>query len=157
MSKKALLLMKTVLFSTTYFILMVYSQSYECEKSGIYSFLYGTAISTVFWKYGIEAFMEVPSIQDLIITPVAGLIIGESFYRLKRTIIANGYRLFGSSLLGNVVAFVVDPVNEVIGIFAGNPNRKKLKESNNTLACMPWFNKTALYGNIFGVSLSLSF
>ncbi|MDE6309530.1 MAG: DUF3943 domain-containing protein [Muribaculaceae bacterium] len=32
------------------------------------SFAYAAVISTVFWEYGIEAFMEVPSVQDLFIT-----------------------------------------------------------------------------------------
>ena len=91
------------------------------------SFLYCTFISTCFWEYGIECFMEVPSIQDLIVTPVAGSILGEGFYLLKRHIVNNDYRLFGSSVLGNIAAFVVDPVNEVLGLFRGNPCRKRQK------------------------------
>lgn len=90
----------------------------------VWSALYSAAISAFFWEYGIEAFMEVPSLQDLIITPFAGSLIGESFYLLKRHIVSHGYTLFGSRLLGNVVAFIVDPVNEVVGLFAGNPCRK---------------------------------
>ena len=95
------------------------------------SALYGFAISSVFWEYGVEAFMEVPSIQDLIITPVAGALLGECFYKLKRQIVTDGYTLCGSSVLGNVVAFLVDPVNEFVGIFAGNPCRQKLEEKRN--------------------------
>ena len=87
------------------------------------SLLYSFCISTVGWEFGIEAFMERPSYQDLVITPVVGSIIGEGFYRTKRHIASNGYRLCGSKVLGNVVAFMVDPVNEVIGLFAGNEAR----------------------------------
>lgn len=90
----------------------------------MWSALYATFVSTVFWEYGIEAFMEIPSLQDLIITPFAGTIIGEGFYVLKRHIVSQGYSLFGSQLLGNIVAYIIDPVNEVIGLFAGNPCRK---------------------------------
>lgn len=103
-----------------------------------YSFLYMTGISTIFWEYGIEAFMEVPSIQDLVITPFAGLILGETFYLLKRHIVENEYTLLGSRLLGNIMAYLIDPVNEVIGIFSGNPNRKKLKEKEPALTYSPW-------------------
>ena len=92
----------------------------------MWSALYSAAVSTVFWEYGIEAFMEIPSLQDLIITPFAGMIIGESFYMLKRHIVSRGYTLFGSRLLGNVVAFLIDPVNEVVGLLAGNPCRKSM-------------------------------
>lgn len=91
------------------------------------SFLYCSLISNVGWEYGIEAFMERPSIQDLIITPVVGSAIGEGFYRVKRHLVANDYCLFGSSVLGNIVAFFIDPVNEVVGLFAGNPARRVSK------------------------------
>ncbi len=85
-----------------------------------YSALYSFCISTFFWEYGVEAFMERPSIQDLIVTPVVGSIIGEFFYRAKRHIVHNDYRLLGSKPLGYVVAFLLDPVNEMLGYFRGN-------------------------------------
>lgn len=120
-----------------------------------YSFLYGAGISTLFWEYGIEAFMEIPSIQDLILTPFAGALIGEGFYILKRHIVANNYRLFGSPVLGNIVAFLIDPVNEVIGLFAGNPCRNNVKAKKTTLAGTPWFDVSN--GSTFGLTLSLTF
>lgn len=88
------------------------------------SFLYCTLISNVGWEYGIEAFMERPSYQDLMITPIVGSAIGEGFYHVKRHLVENDYCLWGSRALGNIVAFFVDPVNEVIGLFAGNPARR---------------------------------
>jgi hypothetical protein len=120
-----------------------------------YSFLYGAGVSTLFWEYGIEAFMEIPSIQDLILTPFAGALIGEGFYILKRHIVANNYKLFGSPVLGNIVAFLIDPVNEVIGLFAGNPCRNNVKTKKATLAGAPWFD--VHNGSTFGLTLSLTF
>lgn len=87
------------------------------------SALYSAAVSTIFWEYGIEAFMEYPSIQDLVITPVVGSVIGECFYMVKRQIVASDYCLCGSRFLGGLVAWLVDPVNEFVGLFAGNPLR----------------------------------
>lgn len=87
------------------------------------SFLYCSLVSNVGWEFGIEAFMERPSYQDLVITPVVGSLIGEGFYRLKRHIVDNGYRLWGSSVMGNIVAFLIDPVNEVTGLFGHNKAR----------------------------------
>ncbi|MDR2954618.1 MAG: DUF3943 domain-containing protein [Prevotella sp.] len=121
-----------------------------------YSFLYSAFISTFFWEYGIEAFMEVPSIQDLIITPTTGVLLGEGFYLLKRHIVANDYKLFGSWFLGSMVAYIIDPVNEVIGIFAGNPNRKKNKSTGSSLSCRPWINPVRNQAS-YGFALSLSF
>lgn len=88
------------------------------------SMLYSACISTIGWEFGIEAFMERPSYQDLVVTPVVGSVVGELFYRLKRHIVSHDYRLAGSPVLGNIVAFMIDPVNEVIGLFRGNNARK---------------------------------
>lgn len=96
------------------------SQGFNVKQSMVYSFM----VSTFFWEYGIEAFMEIPSIQDLIITPVVGSVVGEFFYKGKRHIVENGYTLLGSRFLGGVAAFVLDPVNEFVGMFAGNEARK---------------------------------
>jgi len=121
-----------------------------------YSFLYSAAVSTFFWEYGIEAFMEVPSIQDLIVTPVAGTILGEGFYLLKRYIVNNDYKLFGSGFLGNVAVFLVDPLNEIVGLFGGDPNRKKKNNPCKNVNCTPWM-KSTKDGKTFGVMVNLTF
>lgn len=92
------------------------SQGFNMWRSWLYSF----AVSTFFWEYGIEAFMEIPSWQDLIITPMGGLILGESFYLAKRYIVEHDYELLGTKWLGYPVAFLLDPVNECLGYFRGN-------------------------------------
>lgn len=88
------------------------------------SFLYCSLISNVAWEFGIEAFMERPSYQDLVITPLVGSIIGELFYKAKREIVGNDYTLCGSRVFGNVVVFFIDPVNEVINLFRGSDTRR---------------------------------
>ncbi len=122
------------------------------------SALYGFCISTFFWEYGIEAFMEIPSVQDLVITPVAGALIGECFYKVKRRIVTDGYTLWGSSVMGNIVAFLVDPVNEFVGFFAGNPCRQNHRERQKRaeIALYPTFNPS-LNGTIYGFSLNVLF
>ncbi len=107
------------------------------------SFAYAAAVSTIFWEYGIEAFMEVPSVQDLFITPIGGMLVGETFYRVKRYIVEHDYRLLGSPVLGHIAAFLVDPVNEVIDLVRGNPNTHYSSRHNSQLAgvqitVQPW-------------------
>ncbi len=92
------------------------SQGFNVWQSWLYSFL----VSTVFWEFGVEAFMEYPSIQDLIITPMGGLVLGEAFYLAKRYIVQHDYELLGTKWLGYPVAFLLDPVNECLGYFRGN-------------------------------------
>lgn len=97
------------------------------------SLLYCACISTIGWEYGIEAFMERPSIQDLFITPIVGSLIGEGFYHAKRHIVSHDYTLLGSRILGNAAVFLIDPVNEVIDLFRGNPERKLHLGRNDVL------------------------
>lgn len=93
------------------------------------SFVYTFCISTFFWEYGFEAFNEIPSVQDLVITPVLGSLLGEGFYLIKRKIVSDGYRLWGSKVAGYAVAWLVDPINETIGYFRGD-QRKASRRSD---------------------------
>lgn len=111
------------------------------------SALYGSVISTVGWEFGIEAFMERPSIQDIFVTPVVGSCIGEGCYHVKRWLVDNDYRLFGSPVLGGILAFLVDPVNEFTGLWLGNParriaHRKALSKSTGTISILPSVNRS---------------
>jgi hypothetical protein len=82
------------------------------------SMLYSACISTIGWEFGIEACMERPSYQDLLITPIFGSVMGEGFYRLKRLIVDRNYYLLGSPIIGHICAFFLDPVNELLGLFS---------------------------------------
>lgn len=90
------------------------------------SFLYSVAISTFLWEYGFEALAEKPSLQDLIITPVVGSVLGEAFYIAKREIINNNYKVWGSKVLGHTFTFLMDPINELMDLISG-------KKVNNNL------------------------
>lgn len=108
------------------------------------SFLYSACISTIGWEFGIEACMERPSYQDIVITPVVGSIIGELFYKAKRHIVEHDYTLAGSRVLGNIVVFLVDPVNEVVNLFRGSYERslhlgREAKVPKVTSSLMPTF------------------
>ena len=87
------------------------------------SFLYCSIVSDIGWEFGVEACMERPSYQDLVITPVVGSIMGEFFYKFKRHIVNNDYRLFGSKVVGNIAAFIVDPVNGFTDLFSHSTTR----------------------------------
>ena len=102
-----------------------YMSARSCGFNVLGSLAYSTIVSAVLWEYGIECFNEVPSIQDLVITPLAGMVMGECFYRVKRIIVANDYHLFGSWFLGHLVAWLVDPINEFVGLITGNPCKNR--------------------------------
>ncbi len=78
------------------------------------SFTFSVLMSTFFWEYGIEAFAEVPSWQDIIITPTLGSLIGEGFFIAKRKIIHNEKKVLNSKFLGGISLFIIDPINMVV-------------------------------------------
>lgn len=66
------------------------------------SFVYSFTMSTFFWEYGVESFAEVPSIQDIIVTPLFGAAVGEWMYLTEQSIVSNGGEVLGSETLGGV-------------------------------------------------------
>ncbi|MCM1484418.1 MAG: DUF3943 domain-containing protein [Muribaculaceae bacterium] len=137
-----------------------YMSARSCGFNVWGSFLYSFCISTLFWEYGFEAFNEIPSVQDLVITPVVGSLFGEGFYLIKRHIVSNGYRLCESRILGFAVAFLVDPVNEVVGYFRGyqkkrfgNPGYRK---ERFVIDSSPWV-RPAEGGMAYGMTVRCTF
>lgn len=135
----------------------VYFMSARSQGFNFYqSLLYSACISTIGWEFGIEAFMERPSYQDLFVTPLVGSVIGELFYKLKRNIVGHDYRLAGSPVLGNIVVFLIDPVNEVIGLFRGN-NARKLHLGRNPYRGIESSLLPGPVGRGFGFTFSCTF
>lgn len=134
-----------------------YMSARSCGFNAWQSLLYCSIVSNVGWEFGIEAFMERPSIQDLFITPVVGSLIGEGFYKAKRAIVNNGYRLCGSSVLGNIVAFIIDPVNEFVGFFAGNPCRGLARRQTSQISASGSFLLPAGRQRSYVMSFSFEF
>jgi len=75
------------------------------------AFLYSALMSTFYWEFGIEAFAETPSIQDLVITPVLGWVYGEWAFNTEMDIRDQGGTVFGSDALGSTALFLLDPVD----------------------------------------------
>ena len=87
------------------------------------SFLFST-FQSFFWEYVIEGMAERPSIQDLIITPIGGLILGESTHMITMDMRKNGFRFFEK-----VFVLVFNPMFVVNNGFGPkhNPPRTKSK------------------------------
>lgn len=119
------------------------------------SMLYSACISTVCWEFGIEACMERPSYQDIVVTPVVGSLIGEGFYRLKREIVNRDYRVLGSPAVGHILAILLDPVNEVVGLLS--PSHRCRALGPGCINSQPLLIPNGPGGTAFGVSLSATF
>jgi len=77
------------------------------------AFVYTTLMSTFYWEYGIEAFAEVPSIQDLVWTPLIGWVYGEWAYQTELKVRDNNNKVVGSKILGETSLFFLDPIDSL--------------------------------------------
>ena len=135
-----------------YFGAVYYMGARSAGAGAGYSFLYSFILSTFFWEYGVEALAERPSIQDLIVTPGCGAILGEGFYLAKRHIKDNNDELLGSRALGKTAMFLMDPITEVTDwIFEDKPETKQ----NMSFSSQPMV--TAHGGFGYGLSMRFNF
>ena len=79
------------------------------------SALFSTVMSTFFWEYGYESFAEIPSIQDLIFTPLIGSLLGEGMHILELKLDDNHGIIWGSKGLGSFSYFWLDPMGNIAG------------------------------------------
>jgi hypothetical protein len=77
------------------------------------AFVYSALMSTFYWEYGIEAFAEIPSIQDLVVTPTLGWVYGEWAFQKERQIRLGGGTVMGSQAIGSTALFFLDPVDSI--------------------------------------------
>lgn len=95
-------------FGAAYYI-VARNQGLTPLESGAYSFL----MSTFLWEMGIEAIAEIPSKQDIIVTPLIGSVVGEAFYIWEQRIMANNSQLLGSRLLGKSTLLLLNPAGSL--------------------------------------------
>lgn len=115
------------------------------------SFSYSVIMSTFFWEYGIEAFAELPSVQDLIFTPILGSVVGELFFITKKKIVKHDKKVWNSRFLGITSLFVIDPFNTVLDGF-GYQEKVKTQMNIAPVGFDPSSNKM-----VWGVNFSASF
>jgi len=104
------------------------------RKSSLgYSFL----MSTFYWEYGFEAIAEVPSIQDLIITPLLGAALGEAFLMTENLIKRNNNQVLGSNFLGSTALFVLNPTEGVFNVIDNMFHNNPVKETEGYFTIKP--------------------
>ncbi len=117
------------------------------------SFMYSTLMSTLFWEYGVESFAEIPSWQDLLITPIIGSALGECFFVWKGKIVRNEKRVLNSKFLGISSLIIMDPFNELLG-FMGYKTKNKM-QTYSTIAPIDY--DFASNKPIWGLQIAIQF
>lgn len=129
-----------------------YMTARSCGFKWYDSFTYSFIMSTFFWEYGIEAFAEIPSKQDLIITPVIGSMLGEGCFYAKKEIVKHDRRILKSRVLGITTLFLMDPYNTILD-GCGYQSKKKVETS---FIVMPNYNPNT-QRTIWSANLTLNF
>lgn len=76
------------------------------------SFWYAAAMSTAF-EFGAEALFEQPSIQDIIVTPVGGVIVGEYFMRVRARVAERVTPGEPMAFRDRVILWLTDPIGAI--------------------------------------------
>ena len=96
-----------------YFGAAYYIRARERGLDEVSSFAY-SALASALYEFGVEAFFEKPSIQDLIVTPIAGSLLGAFVFEPIRTRIKLKHELAWYDHVGLVLT---DPIGTLNGLF----------------------------------------
>lgn len=80
--------------------------TYRNRDAGIAESFLGSALNSVIYEYLIAGGTQPPSLNDLIVTPLAGSLAGEGLYRLKKVLIRDRYL----SPFEKIILTIIDPV-----------------------------------------------
>ena len=122
------------------------------------SFGYSVFMSTIFWEYGFEAFAETPSIQDLLITPIIGSLMGEAMYSMEQKIKNNGGVLFGSEGIGNFAMALMNPAGAMLDGINGAFDNKIFESARTYIYTQPTSaNDLGFDESVIGIGIELKF
>lgn len=80
------------------------------------SFSYSFWMSALLWEFGVESTAEPGSIQDTLVTPIIGSILGEAFYIWEQRILNNEGKVLGSTALGSTTLIFLNPAGTLSGL-----------------------------------------
>lgn len=133
-----------------------YTMARHNNLSIMQSFGYSVMMSTFFWEYGFEAFAEIPSIQDLFITPIVGSLLGELFYRAEQSILAQNGKLMGSRKLGKLALVVLNPMGTISAAINRGLGSRVIQDSSADLVVRSE-EKNGMPSNYIGVQIQFVF
>lgn len=126
-----------------YFGAAYYTHAMNKNFTRLESLSYAFMMSTCVYEYGLEAFFEDPSIQDIFVTPLAGALFGEAFIAMSDRIHSNEDKVIGSKILGSICLFMLDPISAALKpVNSFNERYSKLHMDAN------YYTRTTLSDNI---------
>jgi len=102
-------------YQGAYFYNAVRSQNASVLQSSLFCFGH-----SMLWEYVTEAFFEQPSIQDLIVTPITGIVFGELAHRATIRMGRNGFTWYEKGLI-----ILINPMYVLNNGFKSRPLKQK--------------------------------
>ena len=102
-------------YQGAYFYNAVRSQNASILQSSLFCFGH-----SMLWEYFTEAFFEQPSIQDIIVTPITGIVFGELAHRAIVRMSKNGYTWYEKGLI-----VLINPMYVLNNGFKPRPLKQK--------------------------------
>lgn len=130
-----------------------YTMARHQGKSPIESLGYSVATSTFFWEYSVEGVVQSPRIQDLLVTPVVGAVLGEYFYNLGRHIGDNGGQMMGSKAAGSVAMVVLNPAGSLASVINQAAGKRIVQKSRSDLM-LRRYNVEGKQANLVGIQFT---
>ncbi len=93
--------------------------------------IYANLVSLA-WEYGAEAIVELPSIQDILMTGMIGSRVGIAFFHWQNYILANSGKLLNSSTLGGVALFLLNPFGLMFKLLPGTKGDSSMRQVVST-------------------------
>lgn len=144
-----------------YFGAAYYTHAMNKNYTRLESLTYSFMMSACLYEYGLEAFFEDPSIQDIFVTPLGGALFGEAFILMKDGIKSNGDKVLGSKILGSVCMFMLDPISttlEPINRFNEKYSKLRMESryySRSTVTSESISSPGTIYDHRIGVEISI--
>jgi Domain of unknown function (DUF3943) len=99
----------------------LYYNSIRSQNATIFQSFAFSFVQSAFWEYVIEGMAEKPSLQDLIITPIFGTLLGEASHMATISMRRNGF-----NWLEKITVIIINPFYAVNNGFR-TTNKKKEK------------------------------
>jgi len=80
--------------------------TYRNREASIWESAAGSALNSVIYEYVIAGGTQRPSLNDMLVTPIAGSLLGEGLYQLKKYLIRDK----NLSLFDKILLTITDPV-----------------------------------------------
>ncbi len=144
-----------------YFGAAYYTHAMNKNYTRLESLTYSFMMSACLYEYGLEAFFEDPSLQDIFVTPLGGALFGEVFILMKNGIRSNEDKVLGSKVLGSVCLFMLDPISttlEPINRFNEKYSKLRMESryySRSTVTSESISSPGTIYDHRIGVEVSI--